>query len=108
LTPPRRLRDVLGARVLVDGVCVGHVTGVLVDEAHAEAIGLEVTSREDARRRFLPWVAATLIGRELVSPSSLLVVDSCDPYLRRGASICRDPVRLDAFDDAFRLARVGV
>jgi hypothetical protein len=80
--------EVLGARVEVDGKDAGHVTGVLVDPDQ-RAIGLEVTS-VDSDRRFLPLVAATLSDGVVSVASPLLLVESCDAYIARGATICRD------------------
>jgi hypothetical protein len=81
----------LGSRVLVDGSHVGDVTGVLLDGPDGAPIGLEVSSTS-AERRFLPWVVVTTRGEGVVETSStLLLIDSCEAYLRRGAVICREP-----------------
>jgi hypothetical protein len=81
----------LGARLLIDGAHVGDVTGVLLDKPDGSPIGLEVTSAT-AERRFLPWAVANAGAEGIVEvPSALLLVDSCDAYVTRGAVICRAP-----------------
>ena len=87
------LRHVLGTSVRVRGVRVGHVTGVLLDATESRALGLEVTS-PDLARRFLPWIAGRVTDGVLDAESSLLLVDSADSYVERGAVLCCDPERL--------------
>ena len=67
----------------------GRVTGVLFDAAEQHVLGLEVTG-SDLARRFLPWVAATSGDGGLVIGSPMLLVESCDAYLERGAVLVRD------------------
>jgi hypothetical protein len=93
VTSGRRIAKVLGAAVHVGGDHVGRVTGVLV-RSPGEAIGLEVTS-PDLSRSFLPLVAATLVDDVVDVRSPLLLVESCDAYIERGATVCRESAELD-------------
>lgn len=102
--------EAFGVRVEVNGGHAGHVTGVLVHPANG-AIGLEVTSPEWTRR-FLPLVAATLADGVIEVHSPLLLVESCDAYLARGATICRDVASAEelcaaAGDDVSKVLVVG-
>jgi hypothetical protein len=90
---PDTLRHVLGSSVRIHGVRVGHVTGVLLDAAETQALGLEVTS-PDLARRFLPWVAGSVVDGVLETDSALLLVDSAESYVDRGAAVCRDAEQL--------------
>jgi hypothetical protein len=90
---PETLRHVLDSSVRIDGVRVGHVTGVLLDVSETRALGLEVTS-PDLARRFLPWVAGTVTEGVLEADSALPLVDLADSYVERGAVMCRDPEQL--------------
>ena len=89
MTEPPVAADVLGRAVLVNDELVGYVSGVFLDVARSRPIGLEVTSAARARR-FLPWVAVTRRGRELVAASAFLLYESCQPYLEHGAVLCRE------------------
>jgi hypothetical protein len=87
------LRRLLSASVRVQGARVGHVSGVLLDAAETHVLGLEVTS-EDRVRRFLPWVAAHFANGAIDTDSALMLVDSADTYVERGALVKRDPEEL--------------
>ncbi len=99
-------RLLLGRRVNAAGEQAGHVTGVLLDGAGGVPIGLEVSAGGSAPK-FLPWVAATVCDGSIELPSALLLVDSCDAYLARGAVVCRDP-EAAALVSARRLAGTGI
>ena len=84
--------EILGARVLVDGEGVGHVTAALVDPETERILGLEVHGA-DGGRLFLPWVAASVRGDGGLDAASWLVLfepADVDAYARRGARIVRD------------------
>ena len=88
MTPAAVDGRIIGRRVAVEGQDAGHVTGVLV-EAMGSPIGLEVTDAALVRR-FLPLVAAHTGSGIVKVASALLLVDSCDAYVDRGAVLCRD------------------
>ena len=82
------------------------MTGVLVHPANGP-IGLEVTSPEWTRR-FLPLVAATLADGVMEVHSPLLLVASCDAYLARGATVCRDVASAEELCAAAGVSKVLV
>lgn len=90
------LRDVFGARVRVRGMRIGQVSGVVLDSSETRAIGLEVTA-VDGHRRFLPWVAATISNGIVDADSALVLADTLDAYVERGAVVCHDLERLESF-----------
>ena len=98
MSGPLRLQGVLGRPVLVFDEVVGHVRGVFLDGSGSRPIGLEVVS-PGRTNRFLPWAAATLEGGAVVAASAFLVFDSGEPYLERGAVLCRDADELDRLSE---------
>jgi hypothetical protein len=108
VTSPQAAARVLGRAVVVDGEPVGHVSGIFVDAVGARPIGLEVAST-GRPARFLPSVAATQRGAAIVAASSLVLVDSCDQYVERGAVLCREQRELAALLDGWvsEVAAVG-
>lgn len=106
-----RLADVLGAPVQLDGVRVGEVAAVVGDVSFERVVGLEVVG-VDFRRKFLPWVAATITNRE-VQPTSALVLfemNELDEYRRLGARVVQDEdglERLKVTPDGRVLAQNG-
>ena len=98
MSSPLRLQGVLGRPVLVCDEVVGHVRGVFLDGTGSRPIGLEVVS-PGRTNRFLPWVAAKLDGGALVAASAFLLFDSCEPYLERGAVLCREADELDRLSE---------
>jgi hypothetical protein len=91
--------DVLGVGVRIQGQCVGHVSGLVLDASRTDVLGLEVTS-VDARRRFLPRVAASSADGMVEADSVLHFVDSMDTYVSRGAYVCRRAQPTDARGDS--------
>jgi hypothetical protein len=93
MSAPVSLAGILDAQVRVGDVRVGRVTGVLLDAAGSEVLGLEVESG-DAVRRFLPWVAAIVANGVVRVRSALFLVEWSDTYDRDGAFVARDPTGL--------------
>jgi hypothetical protein len=80
------LARVLGAPVRVEDTLIGHVSGVVGNPGFERVIGLDVVG-SDGSRTFLPWIAATVLGRRVFASSRLVLFpgDQVEEYERRGA-----------------------
>ena len=77
--------DLLNKRVVMDGIELGRVVDVLLDEAGERPVGFDVLCG-DGSHRFLPYPTALLVGDEVEvgSPFVLLGRDQLDFYRRHG------------------------
>jgi len=77
--------ELLNKRVVLDGIQLGRVVDVLLDESGERPIGFDVLCR-DGTHRFLPYATALLGGDEVEvgSPLVLLGRDQLDFYRRHG------------------------
>ena len=77
--------DLLNKRVVLDGIELGRVVDVLLDEAGERPVGFDVLCG-DGTHRFLPYATALLAGDEVEvgSPFVLLGRDQLDFYRRHG------------------------
>jgi hypothetical protein len=80
--------SLLSQPVRVEGILLGHVVDVVVDAAHAHALGLEIRCG-DGEHRFLPFAAARLVAGEVVARSPLAVLDAQQLafYARKGTTL---------------------
>lgn len=77
--------ELLNKRVLLDGVELGRIVDVLLDESGQRPVGFDVLCG-DGTHRFLPYATALLGGDEVEvgSPLVLLGRDQLDFYRRHG------------------------
>lgn len=96
MTGPTRLGEVLGAAVRIEGRPFGRVTAVVGDAAFERVIGLEVSAPAGGHACFLPWVAATFADGVVSASSRLVLFESreVESYVRRGATVAREPATL--------------
>ena len=80
--------ELLNKRVVLNGIELGRVVDVILDETGERAVGFDVLCG-DGSHRFLPY-AATLAGGEDVEVGSSLVLlgrDQRDFYRRHGRAL---------------------
>jgi len=80
--------ELLNKRVFLDGIELGRVVDVILDETGERPVGFDVLCG-DGSHRFLPYAIA-LIGGEQVevgSPFALLERDQLDFYRRHGRAL---------------------
>jgi len=80
--------DLLNKRVVTDGIELGRVVDVILDETGARPIGFEVLCG-DGSHRFLPFPTARLDGDDLevASPLMLLEREQLDFYREHGRAL---------------------
>ena len=80
--------DLLNRRVATNGIELGRVVDVILDESGERPIGLDVRCG-DGEHRFLPLAAADVNGEnvEVESPLTLLEPDQLDFYRARGRAL---------------------
>ena len=80
--------ELLNKRVVLDGIELGRVVDVILDEAGERPVGFDVLCG-DGSHRFLPYAASLHGGEEveIESPLVLLGRDQLDFYRRHGRAL---------------------
>ena len=80
--------ELLNRRVVLDGIELGRVVDVILDETGERPVGFEVLCG-DGSHRFLPYATALIDGEqvEVGSPFVLLERDQLDFYRRHGRAL---------------------
>jgi sporulation protein YlmC with PRC-barrel domain len=80
--------ELLNKRVVMNGIELGRVVDVILDEAGQRLVGFDVRCR-DGSHRFLPFAAACIADGEVEvgSPLLLLERDQLDFYRRHGRAL---------------------
>jgi sporulation protein YlmC with PRC-barrel domain len=80
--------ELLNKRVVMNGIELGRVVDVILDEAGERPVALDVRCG-DGSHRFLPFAAARIVDGEVEvgSPLLLLERDQLDFYRRRGRAL---------------------
>jgi hypothetical protein len=80
--------ELLNKPVVMNGIELGRVVDVILDEAGERPLGFDVRCG-DGSHRFLPFAAARIQGKEVEvgSPLLLLERDQLDFYRRRGRAL---------------------